>query len=98
MFVEIGVAIWSGAGLLWWLFSGRLVISATKPVAIPPKPSTRRFLTIFKPLPPLEGRGLAIEARGLKSFIAQLDEGSELLLGVHETDWSAVAPFLDQMQ
>jgi ceramide glucosyltransferase len=98
MFVKILLAAWSCAGLLWWVISWRLVVAAERPVADSPQPGKRQFLTVFKPLPPLEGRGLAIEARGLESFIAQLDEAGELLLGVHENDWPEVEPFIHRMQ
>ncbi len=34
----------------------------------------------------------------MESFIAQLDETSELLLGVHEADWPEVSPFVNRMK
>lgn len=34
----------------------------------------------------------------MESFISQMDGESELLLGVHETDWPEVMPFIRQMQ
>jgi ceramide glucosyltransferase len=58
----------------------------------------KKSMTIFKPLSPLESGGLRIEARGLESFIAQLDEASELLLGVHDADWPEVRPFIQRMK
>lgn len=98
MFVDILLAAWSGAGLLWWVISWRLVAGAAKaPPPVCPSPG-KKSLTIFKPLPPLENRGLKMEARGLESFIAQLDGESELLLGVHEADWPEVMPFIRQME
>jgi len=90
--------IWSCAGLLWWIISWWLVTAATKPAGPILHPSEKKSLTIFKPLSPLESGGLQIETRGLESFIAQLDEKSELLLGVHEADWPEVMPFVQRMQ
>jgi len=98
MFVKMLLTAWSCVGLLWWVISWRLVVMAAKPAPDAPAPHEKKTLTIFKPLSPLENRGLKIEARGLESFIAQLDEASELLLGVHETDWPEVAPFIRKME
>ena len=97
MFLKILLAAWSCAGLLWWVISWRLVAAAAKTAPFSSPLREKKSLTIFKPLPLLESRGLAIEARGLESFIAQLDEESELLLGVHEADWLEVMPFVQQM-
>jgi ceramide glucosyltransferase len=98
MCVKIILTAWSCASVLWWLISWRLVITAVKPsneaVPLPSKKS----LTIFKPLPPLDGRGLEVEAHGLESFISQLDDKSELLLGVHELDGPDVLPFVERMR
>lgn len=89
---------WSGAGLAWWLISVWLVVTAPRLTSSPSPARGRKSLTVFKPLPPLEGRGLQIEARGLESFISQLDETSELLLGVHEDDAATVLPFVERMR
>jgi len=99
MFVEALLILWSGCGLLWWVISWRLVVTAPKAITNMPGLGGKKIsLTIFKPLPPLEKRGLVIEARGLESFISQMDQDSELLLGVHEPDWPLVAPFVQEMQ
>ncbi|HUB68566.1 MAG TPA: glycosyltransferase [Candidatus Methylacidiphilales bacterium] len=98
MCVKILLAAWSCAGLLWWLISWRLVVVEARRAPPLLKPREKKSLTLFKPLPPLKNRGLAIEARGLESFIAQLDEESEMLLGVHEADWPEVMPFIQRMQ
>src|SRR5580658_6118104 len=98
MYLKAFLCTWSCASLLWWLISWRLVVAEAR--RLPPvlKPREKKSLTVFKPLPRLENRGLAIEARGLESFIAQLDEESEILLGVHEADWPEVMPFIQRMQ
>ncbi len=52
----------------------------------------RPFLTIFKPLPPLDGRHEPADlAQAVGSFAAQLDEDSELIVGLPRSDeaiWS----------
>jgi ceramide glucosyltransferase len=98
MFVEILLAAWSCAGLAWWIISWRLVAAAEKSAPSAAWPREKKSLTVFKPLAPLENRGLKTEARGLESFIAQLDEASDLLLGVHEADWPEVEPFVRRME
>ncbi len=99
---------WSVVGLAWWLTAWRLAAASRdgsrgrlRPVAAPsPDPASSQplFLTIFKPLPPLGAKGLGIEAEALASFISQLDDQSELLLGVHEADRTAVDPFVEAMR
>jgi ceramide glucosyltransferase len=98
MVAKLLLIAWSCAGLLWWLISWRLVLAASRSVSAPPKSRENKFLTIFKPLPPLNGKGPLTEERGLESFIAQLDESSELLLGVHEADLPDVQPFVERMR
>ncbi len=98
MYVKIILVAWSCASTLWWLISWRLVAAERKLLPLDTLAQDKKSLTVFKPLPPLEGRGLTVEARGLESFIAQLDEASELVLGVHEHDWPQVMPFVERMQ
>ena len=98
MFVEGLLATWSVIGLIWWIISWRLVAAASVPAEKPIPGLERKSLTVFKPLPPLQGQGLSIEARGLESFIAQLDATSEMLLGVHDDDAASVAPFVERMR
>jgi hypothetical protein len=98
MSVEIILVLWSGAGIVWWLIAWRLV----KGEALVPVPANNTAvpaekLSIFKPLPPLGPAGLRSVAAGLESFIAQLGEKDELLLGIHEADRTIVAPFLEKM-
>ena len=98
MFSELLLAIWSCAGLTWWFMAWRLVATADhRPEGLPPKTLTRRSLSIFKPLPPLGARGLEYVATGLESFLAQLDDDAELLLGIHEIDRAVAASFVDRM-
>jgi hypothetical protein len=99
MFVELVLALWSGAGIAWWLIAWQLV-RREWPVPIPADniavPSER--LSVFKPLPPLGRDGWSAVASGLESFIAQLGPDEELLLGIHEADRKIVAPFLETMR
>jgi ceramide glucosyltransferase len=55
-------------------------------------------MSVFKPLPPLGARGLQAEATGVESFIAQLDDDAELLLGIHEADRAITASFVERMR
>jgi hypothetical protein len=98
MFSEWVLAIWSCAGIAWWLIAWSLVAAETsKSVRIFSAPLVTDFISIFKPLAPLEKKGLPDGGMGLESFVAQLDEKSELLLGIHEADRETVAPFLARM-
>ncbi len=98
MYGEIVLALWSAAGVVWWIVACRLV-SAEQPGKASAGPTvTPRPLSIFKPLPPLGTRGLEDFSVGLESFVAQLDPESELLLGVRETDRSTLTPFIEAMR
>jgi hypothetical protein len=101
MFVEAALLAWSGLALAWWLVSWRLVRGD---FPAPPlyKDEARgaefsaRSLTVFKPLPPLGAD--EFDARGLESFIAQLGERSDLLLGAHAVDRARIEPWLARME
>ena len=99
MWGELFLAAWSAAGLIWWIVAWRL-ISARAPesgdVSVPA--SSRCTLSVFKPLPPLDVRGLGIFRGALESFVAQLDSDSELLLGIHEADRGTTAGFVDGLR
>jgi hypothetical protein len=96
MFSEAALLAWSALSLVWWLVAWRMVRGATRERVVVEKPAGGRSLTIFKPLA-LLGPGPMCESAGLQSFIAQLDESSEMLLGVHEADRMRVEPFLEAM-
>ena len=97
MFVEAGLIAWSVLGLVWWLVAWWLVVFLPKGKDGEAGDEPGLFLTLFKPLPPL-GPSDFREARGLESFIGQMDERSEMVLGVHEADRSRVEPFLTAMR
>jgi ceramide glucosyltransferase len=96
MFSKIVLALWSGAGLTWWILAWRLVTADQRKKG--PEPASRQTLSVFKPLPPLGASGLKVVAGGLESFAAQLDPESELLLGIHEADRDAAAPFVKRLR
>jgi hypothetical protein len=100
MFVEVALLAWSGLALAWWLISWRLV-SGNFPAPSLYKGDFResehplRTLTIFKPLPPLGAD--EFDPRGLESFLAQIGEQSEMLLGAHAVDRERIEPWLARM-
>jgi ceramide glucosyltransferase len=98
MLIEFLLIVWSIAGLVWWIIALRLVLLAARKGGVTQGPRLPRSLSIFKPLPPLGDEGLQVEAAGLESFISQLDDSAELLLGIHETDRRAAGPFVDRMR
>jgi Glycosyl transferase family 21 len=98
MFSEIILALWSGAGLVWWILAWRLVASDRQKCDLVPDSTARRTLSVFKPLPPLSVKGLDLMAAGLESFVAQLDSESELLLGIHEADRNSTTHFVKRLR
>jgi ceramide glucosyltransferase len=100
MFVEGALLAWSGLALVWWLISWWLVSADATSISsldreVDEKSLPTRKLTVFKPLAPL-GRD-EFDPRGLESFVVQLDEQSELLLGAHEVDRARVESWLARM-
>jgi hypothetical protein len=99
MFVEAALLAWTALALGWWGISLALVRSGMrktdedKSSALPSLPV--RTLTIFKPLAPL-GRA-EFDPRGIASFLAQLGEEDELLLGAHESDRTKLEPALESL-
>jgi hypothetical protein len=98
MFSSILLALWSGAGLVWWVIAWRLVASDQAKAEIAKVVVPRRSLSIFKPLPPLGAKGIDRLAQGLETFVAQLDPESELLLGIHEADRVATETFVARLR
>jgi hypothetical protein len=98
MWSELVLALWSTAGVAWWVIAWRLARSGQQIKSLPVSGAAPRMLSIFKPLPPLGEQDLEVLAMGLESFVAQLDPESELLLGGHEADRAIVAPFVDAMR
>jgi len=112
MISTLFLAVWSCAGLTWWIIAWRLVGADQGRKGSPAErlreliPSRwdcgqdggeRRKLSVFKPLPPLGAQGLRVIAPGLESFVEQLDADSELLLGIHEADRDFTGPFLKRL-
>jgi hypothetical protein len=95
MFNNTLLALWSAAGLIWWLIAWRLAARSSGPRES--ASISRKTLSVFKPLPPLGATGLEAIAAGLESFAAQLDPDSEMLIGVHEADRDLTGPFLKQL-
>jgi hypothetical protein len=98
MFNDIVLAVWSVLGVAWWVIAWRLAASNCGKGAEAADPAERRTLTVFKPLPPLGASGLKAVSTGLESFVAQLDNDSELLLGIHEADRDFTAPLLARLR
>jgi hypothetical protein len=110
MFSEVVLALWTAAGLAWWMIAWRLVaaqessgdkgtvhrLTAAATLGGGDKGTTK--LSVFKPLPPLNEHLLEIIAPGLESFAAQLDAESEMLLGIHEADREITVNLLKRLQ
>lgn len=93
----LSISIWTGFGVIWWIAS--LVLVARRRA----KPSTSaardgRRISVFKPVAgPLGPKELEHLQHCLESFVAELDERSEILIGVEESDRVQVASLLRSM-
>ena len=82
------LVVWTLVAALWWVIALWLVRHPAKPVDAVPD---RRWITVFKPLAtPLGERELRSLRRCLGSFVAELDDCSDLLIGCHPRDEQAV--------
>ncbi len=92
------LAVWTALGAAWWIAAAILVWTAEERGPAP-GPLDERRISIFKALPsPLGERELALLERGLASFAADLDGGSELLVGCHARDEEAVGRLLQRLR
>jgi ceramide glucosyltransferase len=90
---------WTTVAALWW---GLAVLLAATARSRPPEddaPADRRTLTVFKPLAsPLDPAELKRLLPCVESFIADLDETSELLIGCQEPERIALLRFVESMR
>ncbi|TVZ40182.1 ceramide glucosyltransferase [Alteromonadaceae bacterium 2753L.S.0a.02] len=77
--------IWTGFAWVWWLLSYFLVCKPRTTASS--KPRWYPLLTIFKPLPKITDE-LELESlqENLSSWVAQMDDNCEMLIGCHESD------------
>ncbi|HEU4618705.1 MAG TPA: glycosyltransferase [Gammaproteobacteria bacterium] len=103
------MGVWLGLGLLWWVVSLKLVGARSPPVRKQRKQREReqrasdaidmRRISIFKPVGgPLDSDDLRRLRPCLESFAAELDEDSEMLIGIMETDRASMALVVDEMR
>jgi ceramide glucosyltransferase len=99
--VAIVLALWTAIALVWWAMAFVLVHRKGFPAR--PEPSTgeaedRRWLTVFKPLAtPLDDGEFAAIGRCLESFVADLDDRSDLLVGCHAAEKSRIDAWVQTM-
>lgn len=90
------LAIWTGFALAWWIIS--LLLVAARPRRRRGQPDLRR-ITVFKAVPcPLSDEELVRLAGCIESFVADLDDRSELLIGVAEQDRKRVSAVVAEMR
>jgi ceramide glucosyltransferase len=96
---EWTLAAWSAVAATWWLLAIALARTRISRAGNQEKPKPQEHpittLSVFKALPPLSGREVPPAlAKAVESFVQQLDDASELLLGVEEADHSRWQPIL----
>jgi hypothetical protein len=94
----LAIGVWFGFGLVWWLVSLTLV-ARRLPTYEREAPQDGRRISVFKPVAgPLSFSELSRLRRCLESFVAELDDRSEILVGVAESDRFKVQSVLDEMR
>ncbi len=92
--LEWVLVVWTALAGCWWVVAFCLVRSRLK--IAPTKWATRNSLTVFKPLPALrEAAPSPDQIAALESVVSQLDDTSELLLGIEEPDGARWQPVVD---
>jgi ceramide glucosyltransferase len=92
------LGIWTCIGIAWWVVALLLVIGAKNRRQEAGAPDPRR-ITVFKPLPrSLSDREFARFDEPIESFIADLDENSELLIGCHRPDQERLEDYVRRMR
>ena len=89
---------WTCIGIAWWMVAFLLVISARNRKHETEEPDMRR-LTVFKPLPgPLSDHEFARFDGPVESFIADMDNNSEMLIGCHRPDQARLERYVERMR
>jgi len=90
--------LWTAAAISWWMIA--ILLVATAKASQPPSPQLDpRRISVFKPLArePSDRELLSLSAC-IETFVADLDDNSELLIGCHEIDKARVQPFVEGMR
>ena len=92
------LGVWTCIGIAWWVVAFVLVMSVRNRRHCAGKPDPRR-ITVFKPLPRSLGEEeFARFDKPIESFIADLDENSELLIGCHRPDQARLEDYVRRMR
>lgn len=93
------LGVWTAFGLAWWITAWTVVGTAPGSQTRLPIAGERRRLTVFKPLPRSSGEAeFARITHCLESFVADLDDRSELLIGCHEQDLEQLQAFVHKVR
>jgi len=93
------LVVWTSFALIWWLMAVRLVTNVRKYPEKQKPQSDSRPLTIFKALAgPLTASEFLHLSRCIETFVVELDENSELLIGCHELDQARWQAFIQTMR
>lgn len=93
------LVIWTLFALIWWLMAVGLVANVRKYPEKQKPQSDSRPLTIFKALAgPLTASEFLHLSRCIETFVVELDEHSELLIGCHEIDQARWQEFVQTMR
>jgi len=95
---ELILGIWTCIGIAWWVVAFVLVMSARNRHPGTGNPDPRR-ITVFKALPrSLSEEEFARFDKPIESFIADLDENCELLIGCHRPDQPRMEAYVQKMR
>ena len=91
--------VWTSIALIWWIIAVSLVASRRRQPEYHKPQSKPLSVTIFKALAgPLTEAEFTHLSRCIETFVAELDEHSELIIGCHEDDQQRWQEFIENMR
>jgi ceramide glucosyltransferase len=92
------LGIWTCLGIAWWMIAF-ILVATVKARPAGAQSADPRGITVFKPLPLSRNhQELARFANCIESFVADLDDNSELLIGCHLPDEERLQGFVQRMR
>jgi ceramide glucosyltransferase len=95
--IETICIAWSAVAACWFVCATMLVFCDRRRISLPTCEASPLVMTIFKPLPPIGPTGVPNQLiRALESFISQMDERTEMLLGIDQEQSPAWENIIDR--
>ena len=96
---QVLLIIWTACALIWWLIATGLVLGTRRQREKQRPVTDNTSITVFKALAgPLTASEFVHLSRCIETFVADLDQHSELIIGCHEHDQARCRQFIESMR